>query len=76
MVRFYAAAREAAGVSEISVGSNSLREILRDISRDNYRLAQVLDRCSFLVDGTICHDLSMEIMPGCVIDVLPPFAGG
>lgn len=76
IVRFYAAAREAAGMSEISVRAGSLAEILRDISQENARLTQVLERCSFLIDGAICHDRNIEVPPGSSLDVLPPFAGG
>lgn len=76
IVRFYAAARDAAGSTEMSVNPSSLTELLRGISQDNARLSQVLERCSFLVDGAICHDRSIEIHTGSTVDVLPPFAGG
>lgn len=76
IVRFYGAARDAAGSTEISVNSNSLTELLRGICQDNARLSQVLERCSFLVDGAICHDQRIEIPSGSTVDVLPPFAGG
>lgn len=76
IVRFYAAARDAAGSAEISVSPRSLSELLHEISQDNSRLSQVLERCSFLVDGAICHDRSVEIRAGSTVDVLPPFAGG
>lgn len=75
-IRFYAAARDAAGVAEISVSPGSLAESLREISHNNPRLTQVLERCSFLVDGAICHDPSVAIKAGSTVDVLPPFAGG
>ena len=76
IVRFYAAARDAAGSVEISVSPSSLTELLRGISQDNSRLSQVLERCSFLVDGAICHDRTVEIHAGSTVDILPPFAGG
>ncbi len=74
--RLYAAARDAAGTSEISIAPSSLEELLREISRDNARLSEVLERCSFLVDGAICHDRRIVISAGSTVDVLPPFAGG
>jgi molybdopterin converting factor small subunit len=76
IVRFYAAARDAAGSAEITVGPSSLTSLLHDISKDNSRLSQVLQRCSFLVDGAICHDREVVIQAGSTVDVLPPFAGG
>lgn len=39
-------------------------------------LAEVLERCSFLLDGQACPDPETEIPDGCALDVLPPFAGG
>ena len=76
LVRFYAAARDAAGSVEIRVNPSSLEKLLLDISQGNPRLSQVLERCSFLVDGSICHDRTMAISAGSTVDVLPPFAGG
>lgn len=75
-IRFYAAARDAAGFAEMQVSHGPLQEILRGISHENARLAHVLERCSFLVDGTIQHDQGIEILAGSTVDVLPPFAGG
>ena len=37
---------------------------------------RVLTACSFLVDGTTTRDRAMQLSPGSVVDVLPPFAGG
>ncbi|MFZ2228572.1 MAG: MoaD/ThiS family protein [Candidatus Nanopelagicaceae bacterium] len=76
IVRFYAAARDAAGSAEITVSPSSLTNLLHDISKDNSRLSQVLQRCSFLLDGAICHDREVVIQAGSTVDVLPPFAGG
>ena len=75
-VRFYAAARDAAGVREREVLPGTLEEILLGISEDNPRLKEVLARCSFLIDGAICHDHGVEIHSGSTLDLLPPFAGG
>lgn len=75
-IRFYAAARSAAGSSEIEVSPGTLKQILSILSGENAQLANVLLRCSFLVDGTVSHDMESEIIAGSVVDVLPPFAGG
>lgn len=39
-------------------------------------LAEVLERCSFLLDGQACPEPETEISDGSALDVLPPFAGG
>ena len=39
-------------------------------------LVEVLERCSFLLDGQACPEPETEIPDGCALDVLPPFAGG
>lgn len=75
-VRLYAAARSAAGQSEICVAPDRLDFILDSISQQNPRLAQVFAQCSFLVDGVAAHDKKVEIQAGSTVDVLPPFAGG
>jgi len=75
-IRFYAAARAAAGKSEMLVAPSRLDLILADISRENPRLAQVFLRCSFLLDGVVLHEKECVIPAGGTVDVLPPFAGG
>lgn len=75
-VRLYAAARSAAGKSELLVTAGRLNDILADISRENPRLAQVFLQCSFLLDGVAIHDKENVIPEGATVDVLPPFAGG
>lgn len=75
-IRLYAAARSAAGKSELLVTPGKLDHILADISRDKPRLAQVFLQCSFLLNGLVLHDKESEIAEGSTVDVLPPFAGG
>lgn len=75
-VRLYAAARSAAGVSEVEVTSGKLENILHSLSFDNPRLSQVLAQCSFLIDGVAVHDMQVEVSVGSTVDILPPFAGG
>lgn len=77
-VRFFAAARAAAGAPEIHVAAGSLGEILRALTADHPALAQVLPRCSYLLDETAVHGEleTLMVADGSTVDVLPPFAGG
>ncbi|WP_131748772.1 MoaD/ThiS family protein [Frankia sp. Cppng1_Ct_nod] len=79
-IRYWAAAREAAGVSEEQQNAETLAELLEVVSdRHPGTLASVLARCAFLVDdapvGRRQH-LGVMLADGCVVEVLPPFAGG
>ena len=76
-VRYYAAARAAAGVSEETVPAatlGSLRAAM--VAAHGERLASVLRVASFLVDGGACRDADAPLGPDATVDVLPPFAGG
>lgn len=76
-VRFYAGAADAAGrhLEEIP-GPLSVDGLLARLGDDRPTLAQVLTRCSILVNGRQAADPS-EILPqDARVDVLPPFAGG
>jgi molybdopterin converting factor small subunit len=76
-VRYFAAARAAAGVSEEVVPASTLG-LLRKAMIDAHgeRLAAVLRVASFLVDGMACRDDDASLPTNGTIDVLPPFAGG
>ena len=79
-IRFWAAAREAAGVAEEPYDAATLADALSAArSAHGDRLATVLARCSFIVDdepvGVRAHD-SVALRDGGSIEVLPPFAGG
>jgi len=78
-VRYFAAARAAAGRAEEAVpGDRPIAAVLDELgARHGERLAAVLSRCSFLLDGRQCHRGSDPLLPeDGVLDVLPPFAGG
>jgi sulfur-carrier protein len=80
-VRYWAAAKEAAGVSEQSVTADTLAAVLAAVtaSDDRARLRQVIARSSLLVDGAPVGRRAadtVELRDGNVIEVLPPFAGG
>jgi molybdopterin synthase sulfur carrier subunit len=81
-VRYWAAARAAAGVVEDKVDAANLAEALdrvREMRAGQSRFAHVLAVCSYIVDGTPVgtrpHD-SVPLNGGAEIEVLPPFAGG
>ena len=76
VVRFFAAAREAAGCAETRVASGgTLAEVIAALAT-NPDLAAVLARSTFLVDGARRSPTDVVPPPGATIDVLPPFAGG
>ena len=75
-IRYFAAARAAAGVSIQRVEPASLTQILATVTANNAQLAHVIEQCSFLVDSVAVNDMNMPINAGSFIDVLPRFAGG
>jgi len=74
-LRFFAAARAAAGSESVDLPAGTLNEILATLMI-NPELARVVPQCSFLVNAVICHDFEAPIAAGSQIDVLPKFAGG
>jgi molybdopterin synthase sulfur carrier subunit len=76
-VRYFAAARAAAGVSEDTVDADTVRECLSMIEAiRGPGLMGVLTVCSLLVDGVQARDLDRQLLGDVQLDVLPPFAGG
>ena len=81
-IRYWAAAKEAAGVPEESVEAATLRDALDAAvasRKPDTRLATVIARSSFLVNADpvgLAARESIALEPGAVIEVLPPFAGG
>jgi len=81
-IRYWAAAKEAAGVPEESVEAVTLRDALDAAvasRKPDTRLATVIARSSFLVNADpvgLAARESIALEPGAVIEVLPPFAGG
>ncbi|MFE0629756.1 MoaD/ThiS family protein [Streptomyces sp. NPDC058864] len=81
-IRYWAAAKAAAGAAEEPYREGTLAEALeaareRHASRPEF--ARVLASCSFLVDGnpvgTRDH-AGVRLADGGTVEVLPPFAGG
>jgi molybdopterin converting factor small subunit len=81
-IRYWAAAKEAAGMAEEIVAAVTLREALDAAlaaRQPGSRLATVLARSSFLVNADpvgLAAKESVILREGDVIEVLPPFAGG
>ena len=83
-IRYWAAAKEAAGVAAESCEASTLAEALATVlaRRDagaGERLRAVLTRSSFLVDGSpagVRRHEDIGLAGSAVIEVLPPFAGG
>jgi sulfur-carrier protein len=82
-VRYWAAARSAAGLAEEMFEPEpdlgALLEAVRSRHGADGRLADVLRRCSYLVDEVSPGrraPADVALLPGSLVDVLPPFAGG
>jgi sulfur-carrier protein len=80
-LRYWAAAKDAAGVAEQTVTADTLAMALAQAgeSEARARLRPVLQRSSFLVNGAPVGRRaaeSVQLSDGAVIEVLPPFAGG
>ena len=79
-VRYWAAAKAAAGVGDEPYDAGTLAEAL-DAARERHpgEFVHVLRRCSFLIDGdpvgTRGHE-TVRLADGGTVEVLPPFAGG
>jgi molybdopterin converting factor small subunit len=85
-LRFWAAAREAAGVAEETVRAATLAGALEEAVRrrggasgGGAELQRVFARSSVLLDGVQVGRSdpgSVTLPDGAVIEILPPFAGG
>lgn len=77
VVRYFAAAAEAAGTTSEAVSAATLGELRTAVvARHGDDLARVLTRCSLLHDGARLDRDDAPLPGGAVVDVLPPFAGG
>jgi len=79
-LRFWAAAKAAAGVAEEEYEATTLADALRAAqSRHGADLTRVMLRSTFVVDGAPvggrAHE-SVMLTDGGTVEVLPPFAGG
>lgn len=81
-IRYWAAAKSAAGLAEEAYQAGTLAEAL-DAAHERHagspEFARVLSRCSFLVDGNPAGTrdrATVRLTDGGTVEVLPPFAGG
>jgi molybdopterin converting factor small subunit len=81
-VRYWAAARAAAGIAEEQVAARTLADLLTEIGRrhgDRDRFDDVIGICSILVGETPVgarEPAEVELAAGVSVEFLPPFAGG
>ena len=86
-VRYFAAARAAAGLEEERFDLPSgatVADLLRAVLAVDRAgspagtppLQRILSRSSFLLNEVALRDHTTVLNPGDVVDVLPPFAGG
>jgi molybdopterin synthase sulfur carrier subunit len=82
VIRYWAAAKEAAGTHEELYVADSLAEALAQANARHVqepRYARVLGVCSLLVDGQQVGNrdpATVLLRNGSTVEVLPPFAGG
>ena len=78
-VRYFAAARAAAGVDtealDVADGT-TIDDLVGMLTARGPELARVLQRSSFLCDGMAVRDRGQSLRTNQTVDVLPPFAGG
>ena len=76
-VRYFAAAKAALGrASDELDGVADLAALEAVLVASTPSAADVLARCSYLVDGVSTTDRATPLPAGTSVDVLPPFAGG
>ncbi|WP_229053829.1 MoaD/ThiS family protein [Aeromicrobium sp. Leaf350] len=74
-VRYFAAAREAAGVASETRDEPTVGALRAALVRDHPALGPILGHCALLVDGARQRD-DHRLDEAQLADVLPPFAGG
>ena len=75
-IRYWAAARAAAGTAEEPYDAVTLADVLAGAgAAHGPALVRVFAVASFLVDG-VRADRADTLVDGATIEVLPPFAGG
>lgn len=79
-VRYWAAAREAAGCVSERLTASSLADVIRSAGDlHGPQLRRLLEICSFIVGDQPARRADAEAIDletGAVVEVLPPFAGG
>ena len=76
-VNLYAAARQAAQQSSVTIEATALTEAKAELIRQFPELTSIIPQCSFIVNG---HSFGIsgdcDLNSEHVIDVMPPFSGG
>lgn len=78
-VRYFAAARAAAGVESENLtlpAGTTVQDLVDELASRSQELSRVLARCSYLCDGVAVRDTGIRLSNAQTLDVLPPFAGG
>lgn len=78
-VRFFAAARAAAGADAQTLTlppGSTVADAICELSDQSEEMALVLRKCSFLCDGVAVRDSGAVLQAHHTLDVLPPFSGG
>ncbi|GAA2806021.1 MoaD/ThiS family protein [Kitasatospora paracochleata] len=81
-IRYWAAAKAAAGLPEERYRAATLAELLAEVRlrhAERPQLLRVLGVCSYLVDGDPVggrDHAAVELAEGWTVEALPPFAGG
>jgi molybdopterin converting factor small subunit len=80
LIRYWAAARAAAGIAEEPYDATTLAQALAAaVAGRDAEFGRVVARSSFLIDGAPVgarDHASVELPDGGTVEVLPPFAGG
>jgi sulfur-carrier protein len=74
-VRYWAAAREAAGVDSDAHPGATVGDVIDRAVAAHPALARIASVATFLVDGRAATR-EARVGPGATVEVLPPFAGG
>ncbi len=78
-VRFFAAARDAAGTDSCILPlpwGATVSDAVQELCGQSDKMALVLQKCSFLCDGVVVRDPDRALAHRQILDALPPFAGG
>lgn len=76
-VRLFAGAADILGATELQVPAATAGEVRAALTEGHgISAAQVIARCSLLVDGVRAGGDDHPVREDSLVDVLPPFAGG
>lgn len=78
VLRYWAGAKAAAGVESTTRSAATVDAALAAAGAESERLAEVLRRSTFLIDGRVLRqdERRRPLESDVTVEVLPPFAGG